>query len=104
MPPRRTSVRAAPCATKLTLAPPRAAAEYVSLYVYKLLSELVDAQFCAFYRGFHNVCGGDALKVGQFHSHCATACARCRGCANPLATRPAAVPPRGAGAAGVRES
>eukprot|EP00743_Colponemidia_sp_Colp-15_P004177 GILK01004507.1.p1 GENE.GILK01004507.1~~GILK01004507.1.p1 ORF type:complete len:764 (-),score=138.27 GILK01004507.1:85-2061(-) len=37
--------------------------EYVDLYVKWFLTDSVESQFRAFYRGFHNVCGGDALKL-----------------------------------------
>jgi len=37
--------------------------EYVDLYVDYILNYSVEKQFKAFYRGFHLVCGGDALKL-----------------------------------------
>ena len=37
--------------------------EFVDLYIKWLLTESVAKQFDAFARGFHRVCGGQALSV-----------------------------------------
>ncbi|XP_012527820.1 probable E3 ubiquitin-protein ligase HERC4 isoform X2 [Monomorium pharaonis] len=41
--------------------------QYVDLYVDYILNKSVEMQFKAFYKGFHDVCGGRMLEL--FHSH-----------------------------------